>query len=406
LLPPATSAYPASAAERDRWILSLRGTRNEITTDLPFAFLNEQEPAADSRLIDTVTIFLTGRECPWRCLMCDLWKNTTKERTPVGAIPAQIDHALNAMAERNKPRRSEEAEGMESRPARRGTVLRTDHFPTSPSRGGREGTPSFQAGRPRQIKLYNSGSFFDRAAVPVEDYESIVIRVAMFDRVIVESHPSLIGDNTWRFRDLLSNRRPGGTSTLVADDSTGLPAGSRQHPGLTPGGKIATDESLLEVALGLETAHPDVLDKLNKRFDLDDFAKAAAALHDQSVALRVFVLVKPPFMDEDEGVEWSVRSAEFAFDCGATVVSLIPTRFGNGALERLATEGHFSPPSLISLETAFERCLALGRGRIFADLWDLEKFSRCSRCLPERRRRLAEMNLRQIVLPAVTCVCG
>ena len=44
-------------------------------------------------MIDATTIFLAGRECPWRCVMCDLWRETTEADTPPGAIPHQIEAA-------------------------------------------------------------------------------------------------------------------------------------------------------------------------------------------------------------------------------------------------------------------------------------------------------------------------
>ncbi|HAV62719.1 MAG TPA: radical SAM protein [Verrucomicrobiales bacterium] len=333
-------------------MVSHRRSRNSVSTGRPYAFLLEQEPAANGQVLDTATVFLTGRECPWRCLMCDLWQNTTTERTPPGAIPAQIDFALTNI----RSRRREEA-------------LISDREDGASSR--RRLPLSGEVAH--QIKLYNSGSFFDRAAVPVEDYPAIAKRITGFERVVVECHPKLIGDLTWRFRDELSGSASNGPQ--------------------------------LEVAMGLETAHPDVLEKLNKRFDLDDFARAAGKLRREHVDLRVFVLVKPPFMDEQEGVDWAVRSAEFAFELGATVVSLIPTRLGNGALEALAQQGHFAPPKLASLEAAFDRCLALGHGRVFADTWDLGKFSTCEGCFTERRCRIEQMNLCQRILPPVTCQC-
>ena len=48
----------------------------------------------DGTVIPGAAVFLTNRECPWRCVMCDLWKNTLAESVPIGAIPAQIDFAL------------------------------------------------------------------------------------------------------------------------------------------------------------------------------------------------------------------------------------------------------------------------------------------------------------------------
>ena len=318
---PLSSPYPETTSERDRWNLSLRGARQSVDPNLPYAFLTEEEPDSSGRLVPVSTIFLTNRECPWRCLMCDLWRHTLSETVPPGAIPRQIDYALERLP-----------------PA-------------------------------RQIKLYNSGSFFDPRAIPAADHPAIAERLREFERVIVECHPALIQPRCLEFRDRLAGQ--------------------------------------LEVAVGLETAHPEVLEKLNKRMTLDDFARAAEFLRREQIALRVFVLVKPPFLEEPEALTWAKRSIDFAFDCGATVVSLIPVRFGNGALEKLAELGEFAPPELATLEEAAAYGIERRRGRVFADLWDLERFSRCSACFPARRDRLERMNLGQSLLPRVGCdVCG
>jgi radical SAM enzyme (TIGR01210 family) len=219
--------------------------------------------------------------------------------------------------------------------------------------------------RPEQLKLYNSGSFFDQAAIPLSDYEPIAKAVSFARHVVVESHPLLIGPRALRFRDALSGS--------------------------------------LEVAIGLETVAPQVLPKLNKRFDLDDFARAAEFLRKHGIGLRVFLLVRPPFMAEAEVVDWTVKSAEFAFQCGASIVSLIPTRPGNGALEALIQSGEFSPPSLAMLEQALEAVLGLKQGRAVGDIWDLERFSNCRACFPGRKSRLETMNLTQTFMPRVRC---
>ena len=310
-------AYPELARDRDRWILSRRPARNAVDPLRPYAFVAEQERAESGEVVPVATIFLTNRECPWRCLMCDLWRNTLTESVPPGAIPVQVDLALASLP-----------------PA-------------------------------RQLKLYNSGSFFDPRAIPPGDLPAIAERVRSFERVIVECHPALIGESALRFRDLLHGR--------------------------------------LEVAMGLETAHPDVLARLNKRMTLDQFARAAEFLRGHDIALRVFILVKPPFLDEAGALEWARRSLDFAFDCGATVASLIPTRPGNGALEALAEQGEFSPPRLATLEEAAAYGVSLQRGRVFADLWDLEKFSACPECFAARKERLERMNFAQTIEPSVAC---
>jgi hypothetical protein len=315
------STYPASGAERDAWILARRPQRNALDPFQPYALFVEEERAASGDIVATATVFLTNRECPWRCLMCDLWKNTLAETTPVGAIPAQIAYALERLA-----------------PA-------------------------------RQIKLYNSGSFFDVQAIPLEDHPAIAQQVAGFERVIVESHPALVGENCFRFRDRLTGR--------------------------------------LEVAMGLETVHPEILARLNKRMTTEQFAAAAAKLRKNDIDLRAFILVKPPFMREDEAVEWAARSLDFAFDCGATAATLIPTRGGNGAMETLAASGEFAPPKLTTLEAAMAYGVGLRRGRVFADLWDVNAKGECAPCFDARMERLRAMNLQQTVLEPIACAhCG
>jgi archaeosine synthase beta-subunit len=155
--------------------------------------------------------------------------------------------------------------------------------------------------------------------------------------------------------------------------------------------------------MGLETAHPDALARLHKRFTLAQFAAAAQHLRDAGVALRVFLLVGVPFVDRAEQRAWVRHSVSCAFDCGASAVSLIPTRTGNGALEALAADGAFEAPSLADVEEAFDDALAVARGRVFVDLWDLDRLADCAACVSDRRARLHRMNLEQRVLPAIRC---
>jgi uncharacterized Fe-S cluster-containing MiaB family protein len=161
------------------------------------------------------------------------------------------------------------------------------------------------------------------------------------------------------------------------------------------------------VAVGLETVNPRVLGLLNKRMTLDEFGRAAGFLSAQDIALRVFLLVAPPFLAESDGQRWTEHSIDFAFGCGATAVSLNLTRPGNGALEALADAGQFATPRLAALERALAYGLSRKHGRVFADLWSLDQFADCAACFPARRERLRLMNVRQAPLPGVACaVCG
>jgi hypothetical protein len=225
------------------------------------------------------------------------------------------------------------------------------------------------------MKLYNAGSFFDPRAVPEADYDAVAASLAGLSRVIVESHPLLVGARVDRFIETLDRHR-----------------GAHER------------SPQLEVAMGLETAHPVALDALNKRFTLDDFAAAASALAGRMVALRVFLLISPPFVPAIEQDDWLLRSIDAAFGCGASVVSFVPTRSGNGTLEAL-DGGSFRAPGLDDIERSFALALthAAGRGRVFVDLWDLDRFAHCQCCLAERHARMAAMNLQQNILPQRPC---
>jgi uncharacterized Fe-S cluster-containing MiaB family protein len=155
----------------------------------------------------------------------------------------------------------------------------------------------------------------------------------------------------------------------------------------------------LEIAMGLETAHPGALDRLNKRFTVADFGRAARALQERGIGLRVFLLMAPPFVPAAEQDTWLRRSIDTAFDCGAAVVSLVPTRPGNGAMETLAAGGLFVEPTLETIERSFTAALthAGGRGFVLLDLWDLDRFAAGGRCAPALRARLEAMNQGQAV---------
>src|SRR5690242_8503983 len=134
-----------------------RGAKAVLDPSRPFATPFEEEGGGTGALLPTAAVFLTNRECPFRCVMCDLWVNTLDEPLGPGFIPRQIAAALASL-------------------------------------------PPV-----RQVKLYNAGSFFDPQAIPPADDDEIARMVGACDRVIVESHPAFLSgvhaERCVRFRD-------------------------------------------------------------------------------------------------------------------------------------------------------------------------------------------------------------
>lgn len=317
-----STEYPKTASTRTKWIRELRDTVERPGIDSKPNILVEEEMGPHGDILKTGTIFLINRECPWTCVMCDLWKHTSITPMPPGHAPAQLRSAITQLQ-------------------------RTTESPI------------------KQIKIYNSGSFFDTKAIYPCDYGLLAESLSGYERIIVENHPKLFGQRISEFNNLL--------------------------------------DSQLEIAMGLEVANDGLLDKLNKRFSLKDYKQTCEFLNAQEIAHRAFIMVQPPFTSQEESFDRCHQSVQFAFDQGASCVSLIPSRASTGAMHALTKWENFSQPSLQTLESCFGPALLMNRGRVFVDLWDLEMFSKCNACFSSRRKRLDQMNRLQKSLPEIQC---
>lgn len=321
-----TPAYPERESERTAWIRGLRPPRRPRDLASAYGSFVEEEPDGRGATVRVGTLLLTDRECPFTCLMCDLWRDTVTGPVPEGALPAQVRAALATLPAPPVPR----------------------------------------------VKLYNAGSFFDAAAVPPGDHPALAALLAPFEVTTVECHPSLVGPAALAF--------------------------ARRLPGR------------LELALGLETVHPHVLPRLNKRMTVESFLAAAALARGGGLLLRVFVLVGLPFVSRDESLDAARRTVDVALGAGAGVVSLIPLRSGNGALDALEARGELQRPTLEMLERTHAHALAAAAacGAVaLADTWDLHGLGACPVCRTERIERLRRSSLAQRRLPDVTCgACG
>lgn len=141
----------------DSEILKWRGRKRQLDPWVPFGVSHDIEPGPNGPW-QASTVFLTGKECPFRCLMCDLWKYTLDGPTPEGAIVAQLQQAIEQIDHRDC------------------------------------------------IKLYNASNFFDAQAVPRSDHERLIELLKPFKCVVVENHPKLTNRSLIDFAEQMDGR--------------------------------------------------------------------------------------------------------------------------------------------------------------------------------------------------------
>ena len=308
-----------TTSEVDRRIRTLRPPKARSDPYPAHGSLLEQERRPGGKVERSLTVFLTGAECPFTCSFCDLWRWTIDGPTPPGALTTQLRSVIEANSEHRLDR----------------------------------------------IKLYNASNFFDPRAVPPEDWGEIAELTAPFAAVTVESHASTVNSRASEFAHAIPGR--------------------------------------LEVAVGLETIYPRAVAQLNKKLDLARFDSAAQFLADNGLDLRVFVLLGVPYIPAEESIEWTARTVDYAVQRGASVVSIIPLRGGNGEMERLQSSGDFVPPTLAQLEDTLDACVQMGPAVVTADLWDVDRFSGAACCRQNRVARMQRMNLTGKPEPRFDC---
>jgi uncharacterized Fe-S cluster-containing MiaB family protein len=292
----------------------------------PYAVLVEDERSIAGSLEPVLTVFLTNRECPFSCTYCDLWKHTLNHTVSPGAMGREIQYAIDQHKE----------------------------------------------DLPRTIKLYNSGNFFDPKAIPPGDLPEIAKLLTPFERVIVENHPKLCGDQVLRFRDLLGDPQ-------------------------------------LEVAMGLEVWDDVLLAQYEKGMTTNDFLRATQFLLQEGIDTRAFILVPPPLVSRPrEAMQLARLSCSTAWEVGVNACCLVPLRpdvLSSDALETTA------PTTLALVENAMEnaaagRLAAFEESRLFVDLWDMPRIATCERCRVRRIARLETMNRSQeFDVEPILCDC-
>lgn len=159
------------------------------------------------------------------------------------------------------------------------------------------------------VKIYTSGSFLDENEIPVPIRERIFSEFSGCERILAESRPEFV--------------TPDSVSTLPES---------------------------MTIALGLESSDNNVLrNSINKGFTAEDSMRAGTLVKDAGMAVRTYLLLKPPFMTEAMGIEDAVQSARFA-DAFSDEISVNPLNIQHATyVERLWRRGEFRSPWIWSL---------------------------------------------------------
>ena len=167
------------------------------------------------------------------------------------------------------------------------------------------------------VKIFTSGSFLDPEEVPSAFAERLVRAFGeRAERILIESRPEYVTPDT-----------------------------------LTPLKKQAE----LEIALGLESVNDRIrLRSINKGFTFDDYLKAIDVIKAEGLVSKTYLLLKPPFLTEQESLRDAIESIK-AVDGLTETISLNPVNIQNRTLvEYLWRRGIYRTPWLWTLLEALK----------------------------------------------------
>ncbi|RLF41094.1 MAG: TIGR01210 family radical SAM protein [Thermoplasmata archaeon] len=220
------------------------------------------------------------------------------------------------------------------------------------------------------VKIFTSGSFLDEGEIPLKLQKAILERFSKAEKIIIESRPEYVAN--------------------------------LEH--LDPGTRI-------EVAMGLESAQDAVLEyAVNKGFSFSEWADAAQKVKEMGRELKVYILVKPPFLTEKDAIMDAVQSAEKVKDMADTVSFNPVAIHGKTVVEYLWKRKLYSPPWLWSVVEVLKKTAAFYDGLLKCDVVAGGRprgSHNCGVCDKEFLQAIREFSLTQDVgvFKGLACAC-
>ena len=168
------------------------------------------------------------------------------------------------------------------------------------------------------IKIYNSGSFFDDNEISEDVRDYIFKKIAEIPNikeVVVESRVDYITDDKL-------NRM-----------------------------KLTLEDKYIEVAIGLETVNDYFRNAyINKGLEFGEFLNAISICKNNGVGIRVYLLFKPPFLNEQSAIEDCAESIKELVKLKVNTISINPLNIQrNSLVESLFYQNRYRPPWFYSL---------------------------------------------------------
>lgn len=206
------------------------------------------------------------------------------------------------------------------------------------------------------VKVYTSGSFLDHLEVPPEFRKKFYDTFSSARRILFESRPEFV----------------------------------------TSENLLSIDAARSEAALGLESANDSILrTSVRKGFSFSDYLQAKDVLSGHNIPIRTYLLLKPPFLSEREGVEDVLESISKVSDHSESI-SINPINVQKGTMvERLWKKGDYRPPWLWSLVEVLRRSKEISSCRVFSSpsgggsLRGVHNCDACDRKILERVQRFS-----------------
>ena len=178
-------------------------------------------------------------------------------------------------------------------------------------------SPQGQISKCQQVALYNDGSFFSPQEIPNPILLEIgkLVSQSGIEVLTVESLPQFITkERLLPFLEVLGNVK-------------------------------------LEVGIGLQSSNDIIREYcVNTSFSIEEFERSIDLLNSNNVQVKTYLMLKPPFLSEEEGVEDALTSMNYCIMNGLNYVTICPTRVSRNTLAwELLKSGYYKPPNLWSI---------------------------------------------------------